>query len=131
MLRKMICAGFVLAAAVGLAAADEFGALVTKVQDGKVTFQKFQKGAKKGEGTKGESTTLPTAPDVKVLSAKFNRESKKVEAGDALSDGLKNERFQNIGENGVFTHIVTDADGKTITEIRVMPKFGGKKKKDA
>ena len=34
-----------------LAAAEEFGAVVTKFEDGKVTFKKFKKGEKAGEPT--------------------------------------------------------------------------------
>jgi hypothetical protein len=108
--------------------ADEFGAVITKVQDGKVTFTKF----KKGEGNKfekGPEMTLPTAATVKVVSGKVNPETKKLEAGEPLAGGLKNERLANIGEKGVFATIVTDADNKKITEIRVGGK--GKKKKDA
>jgi hypothetical protein len=128
MLRRFVAAVAVLGLCLGVALADEFGAVITKVQDGKVTFTKF----KKGEGKKfekGPEMTLPTAATVKVVSGKFNPDTKKLEAGEPLAGGLKNERLSNIGEKGVFATIVTDADNKKITEIRIGGK--GKKKKDA
>jgi hypothetical protein len=131
MLRKCVAAVGVLVVCLGVAVADEFMAVITKVQDGKVTFSKFKKGeGKKGE--KGPEMTLPAAADVKVVTSKFNKDTGKAEAGEALSGGLKNERFSNLGEKGAFAQIVTDADNKKITEIRVFGGKGkGKKKKDA
>lgn len=125
MFRKAVCTLAVLAIGLGTLMAEEFVGSIRKIEDGKITFTKFKKGEKK----KGEETTLPVADNVKVVNAKFNKESKKIEVGDPLPDGLKNERFQKIGERGMFAQIVTDEDGKKITEIRVFT-FGGKKKKD-
>jgi hypothetical protein len=124
MLRKCVGAVAILTVSLGVALADEFTAVITKVQDGKVTFTKFKK------GEKGTETTLPTAANVKVVNGKFNKDTKKVEAGDALTGGLKNEQLATIGEKGVFGYIVTDDDNKKITEIRVL-QFKGKKKKGA
>ncbi len=121
--RKLVVAGVVLAFSLGIACAEEFFARISKVEDGKVTFVKFKKGDKKGE-----EATLPVADKVKVVKGKFDFKSKKVEAGDALEGGLSNERFKKIGEKGLFAQLVTDEDGKKITEIRVMD-FGKKKKK--
>src|SRR5687767_2506008 len=117
MLRKMVCAGFVVAVTFSLAAAEEFNASIRKVDGNKITFVKGQK-----KDVKGEEATMEAAADVKVLTAKFNKEEKKVEAGEALPGGLKNERFKNIGEKGIGARIITDADNKKIVEIRV---FGG------
>jgi hypothetical protein len=130
MLRKCVGAVAILAVSLGVALADEFQAVITKVQDGKVTFNKL----KKGEGKKfdkGPDMTLPTSATVKVLSAKFNKDTKKLEAGDALTGGLSNKAFKEISEKGVRATIVTDAADKNITEIRVMKGGKGKKKKDA
>jgi hypothetical protein len=124
MFRNLVCAGFFLAVSIGLVAAEEFTASIRKVEDGKVTFTKFTK--KDGKFEKGDETTLPVASDVKVVKGKFT-EDKKVEAGEAIPDGLKNERFKDISEKGVFARIITDDGGKTITEIRLL-QF--KKKKD-
>ena len=128
MLRRIICALFVLALGVGIAFSEEFSAIITKVEDGKVTFAKtkFDKETKKF--SKGDAQTLPVADTVKVVKGKFNKDTKKMEAGDAIEDGLKNKMFSKIGEKGLFGTIVTDKDNKKITEIRVFTF--GKKGKD-
>jgi hypothetical protein len=123
MLRKALCAAVVLAITFGVASADEFFGSIKKVAGNKVTVAtKFDKAEKKFT----EEKTLKLAKDVKVLNARFNKEEKKVEAGEPLKDGLKNERFQNIGERGVFSRIITNDAGE-VTEIRVMPAFKKKK----
>lgn len=126
-MRSMIGAAVIVLIAGSVAAAEEFTARIVKVEDGKITVTKFQKGAKKGE--KGKEETLKVANNVKVVKAKFNKEEKKIEAGDALEGGLKNERFANLGgekARGVFAQIVTN-DDNVVTEIRVFEGFGGKK----
>jgi hypothetical protein len=120
--KKFFCALTVLVVGLSVALAEEFTANISKVADGKVTFTKMKKGK-----ADGEAMTLPAAADVKVVTAKFNKETKKVEAGEHLADGLKNEKLSNIGDKGLNARIVTDADGKNITEIRLI-KGGGKKK---
>jgi hypothetical protein len=110
--------------AFSIAMAEEFMGAIKKVEDGKLTVTKFKKGDKKG---KGEEVTLTLAKKVKVVNAKFNFEEKKVEVGDEMENGLKNERFAKIGKFGVFSQIVTNDDGK-VTEIRVFPPFKGKGK---
>jgi hypothetical protein len=122
MFRKIVCAAVVVVLGVGVALAEEFNAAITKVADGKVTFAKtkFNKDTKKLE--KGAEETLPTAADVKVVTAKFNKDTKKFEAGEAVKDGLKNEMFAKE----VSATIITDADNKKIVEIRVrQAKKGG------
>jgi hypothetical protein len=123
MLRKCFGAAVLLLVSFGLIYAEEFGARITKVNGNKIEVQKF--GKKKGE--KGEEATLTVADNVKVLKGKFNQETKKLEAGDALPGGLKNEVFTK-SDKGVFARITTDDAGK-VTEIVV--GGGGKKKKDA
>jgi hypothetical protein len=120
MLRKLICATFVLVCGVSIALADEFGASITKVDGNNVTFTKMKK------GEKGEAMTLPAAKDVKVVTGKYNKDTKSFEVGEALAGGLKNEKLSNIGEKGQRARIITSDDGKTITEIRIMQ--GGRKK---
>ena len=101
MARKVLFAMFAMAVTFSLATAEEFMAVIRKVEDGKVTFTKgFGFGKKKAdgeEGKKAEEQTLPTAAKVKVLNAKFN-EDKQIVAGDALEGGLQNERFKNLGQ---------------------------------
>lgn len=121
-MRKFVCAAVVTLVTFGVAMAEEFAGIITKVEDGKVTFFKFDFKAKE----KGEETTLPAATDIKVVKGKFNKEDMKIDAGDKIENGLKNEMFKKI-EKGMFAFMVTDKDGKSITEIRVLAK----KKKDA
>jgi hypothetical protein len=120
MLRKIVCVGFVLALSVGVVFADQFGAIITKVEGNKVTFYPFK------NKEKGDEQTMKVAKDVKVVKGKFNKETKKVEAGEEVEGGLKHKMFADIPEKGFFASIVTDDDNKRIKEIRV---FSFKKKK--
>src|SRR4051812_39166543 len=113
MLRKVVGAAVMLVLCVGITLAEEFGAIITKVSDGKVTFMEF-----KGPGEKGPEKTMPVADNVKVFKGKFNKETKKIEAGEALEGGMKNKLFAEMPEKGLFAGLVTDADNKKITEIR-------------
>jgi hypothetical protein len=120
MLRKFVCASVVVVIGFGVAVADEFGAIITKVDNGKVTFKKI---VKKGETA--EETTLPLTADAKVTKGKINADTQKLEAGDPIADGLKSDTFTKIGDKGLRVTITTDADNKHITAITVR---GAKKK---
>jgi hypothetical protein len=120
MLRRVVSAMIVLGFCVGVAMADEIRAIIIKVDGNKVTFAE-----NKGKGERGEEKTLPVSDKVKVLKGKFDKETKKLEAGDPIDNGLKNEMFSKIGEKGLGALILTDKDNKQITEIRVRE---GKKK---
>ena len=120
MLRRVVSAMVVLGFVVGVAMADEIRAIIIKVDGDKVTFAE-----NKGKGERGDEKTLPVSDKVKVVKGKFNPETKKLEAGDKIDNGLKNELFTKIGDKGLRALIVTDKDNKRITEIRV---GGGKKK---
>ncbi|OAI51365.1 hypothetical protein AYO44_00725 [Planctomycetaceae bacterium SCGC AG-212-F19] len=115
MLRKLVCASIAAFLCVSVVMADEFGAAITKVEDGKITFAKtkFNKDTKKLE--KSDAETLPVAADCKVNTGKFNKDTKKLEAGDPVPNGLKNEMFSKE----VNATIITDADNKKVIEIRV------------
>jgi hypothetical protein len=119
MLRRLMGAAIVLGLCVGITMADEISAIIIKVDGNQVTFAEAPKS--KGE-PKGPEKTLPVSDSVKVLKGKYNKETKKLEAGDAIEDGLKNNMFTKIGENGMRATIITDDDNKKITEIRVRGK---------
>lgn len=123
-MRKVLFSLVAVTVCVGLAMADEFTAVITKVDGDKVTFHKtkFNKEEKKVE--KGAAETLPAKADVKVVKG-TPAKGGKVEAGDAIEGGLKAVK---IGEKGVNARIITDDGNKNIVEIRVIPS---KKKKDA
>ena len=118
-MRRIVSAVVVLGLFVGIAMADEIRAIIIKVDGDKVTFAE-----NKGKGERGDEKTLPVSDKVKVVKGKFNQETKKLEAGDKIENGLKNEMFSKIGEKGMRAVIITDKDNKNITEIRV---GGGKK----
>ena len=127
MLRKLVCAAVILVIGFGVAMADEFTAIITKVDGNKVTFQKakFDPDTKKLE--RSAETTLPVTADAKITKGKFNQDTKKLEAGDPIESGLKSEVFTKIGEKGQFATITTDANNKNITAIST-GGFGKKKK---
>ena len=113
MLRKVVGAAVILAVCVGVAVAEDIAGRITKIGDGKVTFEK--KG--KDKGTFEDAKTYDLAKDVKV--------SKKGKDGNvAVADGLKAEALQKIGEKGVGA-IISVNDDKKVTEIILT---GGKKK---
>jgi hypothetical protein len=136
MLRKVVSAFVVLALCVGFTLADEIRVFITKVDGDKITFQEnLTKGGGKGKGKgnveKGPEKTLSVTSSVKVVKGKFDKETKKLEAGDAIENGLKNDMFTKIdAEKGVQATLITDSDNKNITEIRVGGGRGGKKGKD-
>jgi hypothetical protein len=119
MFRKLMGVAVLMCISVGLVYAEEFTARIRKVDGNKL---EVTKGFKKGE--KGEEATLTVADNVKVVRGKFT-EDKKVEPGEAVPNGLKNELFSK-SDKGVLARIITGGDGK-VTEIRVI-QF---KKKDA
>lgn len=129
MIRRFVCAAIVTCVTLGIAMADEFNAVVTKVDGDKVTFHKtkFDKDAKKAVKD-GDSMTLTVAKDAKVAKGKGGGKGggKKIEVGDPIEDGLKNEIFTKITEKGVNTRLTTSDDNKSITQILVTG--GGKKK---
>ncbi|MBX9680618.1 MAG: hypothetical protein K2X38_17835 [Gemmataceae bacterium] len=116
-MRKILAAMAVLVCGFGVLVAEEFGGTIKKVDGDKITVQK--RGAKKGE--KGEEVTLTVAKDAKITKGKFNKEEKKVEPGEALEGGLKNEVFSKE-VNARITE-----DGGKVTAISVF-QFGKKKK---
>jgi len=129
MIRKLVCAVFVMTVAVGFVLADEFQAGITKIDGDKVTYQKYKKGAKGKKGDPdGDPVTLSTTKDAKVVKGMFDKDAKKVVAGDAIEGGLKSDTFSKASTDApVMATITTDADNKHITQIMV----AGKKKKAA
>jgi hypothetical protein len=126
--RTFVCAVAVTLATVCVATGEEFTAYILKVENGRVTFAryKFNKEEKKVE--KGEPVTLPAATNIKVGKARFNKDTKKAEVGDPFPDGLNNELFRQLGENGLLARIETDADQRRVLSIAVS-SFGKKKPK--
>ncbi len=124
MLRKVVAASVILVLFGGVVFADEFFAIITKVEGNKVSFYKMEGKGKEAKKT-GDEVTMPVSKEAKIVRAKFNKETKSIETGDPLDGGLKHKMFTDINpDKGRRAMIVTE--GKKITEIRV---FGGGKKK--
>ena len=99
---------------------EEFRATITRVADGKVTF--FRTGLNDAAAAQnGEEQTFPVAANLKVYHGKIDRETKEVEAGEALPGGLKNEAFARVKDKGLRAVIVTDAENQKVAEIYVLP----------
>lgn len=109
---------------VALCTAEEFRAVITKVDGNKVTFHKVSRGGKGKQGEKGEAMTLSAAANVKVVKGKFDRETKKAEDGEALENGLKNEVFTKEAN----VTITTNEGNTEITKVRLSGR--GRKKTD-
>lgn len=132
MIRRISCLVLVAVAICGVATGEEFFAILSKVEDGKITFKKLTKVEGKFSSTIDEKdTTLPTSDKVKVvrLVVKRDKETKKVqlERGPDLPGGIKNEQLQKMvapvgaGPNPTpSAWIITDDSGKTITELQVL-----------
>ncbi len=123
MFRKLVCAMFVMTIAIGVTFAD-FNATITKVDGSKVTIQKYKKVKGKAPEKDGDATTIDVGT-AKVVKGTFNKDTKKLEAGDAIEGGLKAEIFAKIGEKGVQARFIEEGD--KVTTIMIL---GGKKKKD-
>ena len=107
-----------------VALAEEFQATIKSVDGNKVTVNR-----KKDKKDKvGEEKTYTLTKDCKVVKGKFNADTMKLEAGDAIDGGLKNELFskEKLGDKGLGARFTTNDDGN-VTQIIV----GGKKKKKA
>jgi hypothetical protein len=114
-MRRVLIAAPIFLVCLGVALGEEFRGVIKKVDGNKITVLKGKKGDTK-------EVTLTVVENVKVSKGKFNKETKKLEAGDPIENGLKNELFAK----DTRATIVTNDDGK-VTEIRV--GGGGRKKK--
>jgi hypothetical protein len=82
---RFVASAVVVLFAVTVVMAEEFVGVITKFEDGKVTFKKGF--GKKGGDQKPEEKTLPVAANVKYMKAKFNIEDKKFEVDGELPGG--------------------------------------------
>jgi hypothetical protein len=118
MQRAMLALGSFLTT-LGVAAGEEFRAMIIKVDDNKVTFYRYPK------NPKYRQATLPVVDNVKVIEGKSDKD-KKIQPGKEVPNGLKNEIF-NIRKTNKFIRalLITGNDGKNITEIWVLKPLEG------
>src|SRR5438067_428376 len=100
----------------GVAAGEEFLALVSKVEDSQVTIRRLGKGKKVGTDER-----LPLALKPKLSVGQFNKDTKKFEAGESL-EWIEVERLlQAAYPRGVPAYVVVrDDDRRTVTAIRFL-----------
>jgi hypothetical protein len=138
-MHRFVAAATAVLLMVTVALSDEFVGMITKFEDGKITFKKFKKGEEPVEGT------MQVAKKAKFMKGKFNKSDDKfVIEADGELEGGKEAFAKRIEEavkmkkgkfgGGLFAQIITKGEGDKarVTEIRVFPTFGkGKfKKKD-
>jgi hypothetical protein len=115
MLRKLVCAVAILGLSAGLAVAEEMRGKITKIDDGKVTFQVYDKETKKF----GDAKTYEVAKDVKVN--KMDNDKKILVDG-----GLKSPDLSKIDAEMGLRATINVTDGR-VTEITL----SAKKRKDS
>jgi hypothetical protein len=130
-MKKFVCAAFCTFALVGFVTADEFGALITKIDGTTVTYYKTKvpEGAKFGKGEKdGPVQTATVTSKAKIVKAKFDKDAGKLVAGDDWENGLKNDTFAKIdpeaGLNVTLTIEDKGADKGKISQIMAFGAFG-------
>ena len=102
MFRRIIAVVAVAVVGVSFCIADEIRATISKVDGNKVTFTE-----NKGKGEKGDEQTLPLSENAKILSGKFDKETKKRQADIAAWQKAIDERdFSTATEDELENKIV-------------------------
>ena len=114
-MRKIMAVAVVFAIGLGIAMAEEVRGTIKSVNGEKLTITKQ---AKKGE--KGDDVSYTVPASAKILKGTFNKDTKKIEAGDALEGGLKNEMVKE-GARATVT-----VDGEKVSQVII--SGAGKKK---
>ena len=96
----------------GVANAEEFMCKICKVDGSKITVNKST------DKEKSADVILTATDAVKVCKAKKDEKTNKIEAGDAIKEGLKCDCLVKAEKEAVSALVITNADGG-ITEIRV------------
>ena len=113
--------GFSVILAFGVVHAEEFTAVLVKAGDGKVTLIRGKTKKDKKE------LTLSTDENVRIVLAKYDAKTKRIEAGDDLAGGLKNPIFQQLDKEIVQAWVRTNADNDRILELRLFTTPSKKK----
>jgi len=116
-MRRFLIAAPIILICFGVALGEEFRGLIKKVDGDKITVMK-------GKKSDAKEVVLTVVENVKVVKGVPNKETKKLDAGDPIQNGLKNEMFSK----DVRATIITNDDGK-VTEIRT-GSIGRKKKRN-
>jgi len=136
-MKKFLFAAFCMVTLAGYVAADEFLAVITKVDGNNVSYFKAEaggggKGGGKGKGgggfgakKTGDEIKGTAAASVKVSKKSFDKDAGGFKEED-VKDGLKADAFKNIDSEKGLTATLTTDDKGVITKVVV--GGGGKKK---
>jgi hypothetical protein len=113
-MRKLIAVAVVFAIGLGIALAEDVRGTIKSVDGDKLVITKGKKG-----DTSEATYTIPAS--AKILKGNFNKDTKKIEAGDALDGGLKNEMVK------AGARVTLTVDGDKVSQVLVTT--GGRKKK--
>ena len=137
-MKKFLFAAVCTMTLVGYVIADEFTAVITKVDGKNISYFKTEAGkggkgggGKKGGGAKkvGDEQKAVAADSIKVSKGMFDADTKTTKAGDALEGGLKNDMFKTIDDQKGVAVTLTIADsGADKGKITSIVTKGGKKK---
>jgi hypothetical protein len=112
-MRRFFCAAVVTLSVCAVAMGDEFLAYVRKIEGGEVSFNKrLKKGAQFDRPEK-----LPLAPNPRMATAKFNKDTKKIEAAEPLSAVEVERILLSAPAQGAPAVIVTDPNNRAVTQI--------------
>jgi hypothetical protein len=130
-MKKFLCAAVCTFALVGFVMAEEFPALITKIDGNTVTYYKTKvaEGKKFGKGEKdGPEMKATVADKAKIVKAKFD--AGEITAGDDWENGLKNDLFAKMDpEKGVNVTLTISDKGADKGKITQIMAFGGGGKK--
>jgi hypothetical protein len=127
MLRRSLCAGFVLLAVGGIVLADTIRGVITDVKDTKISVTVFKGKFKKGERPETEKKTFSVSKDTKVVKG-TGRDTSEASSLSALQEAVSSAGKGKGKLKGVFAAIETDA-GKA-TKITYFAGFGKGKRKE-
>ena len=113
-MRKFVAMAVVMVACLSVAFAEDFTGTIKKVDGEKVTVTKTKK------GQPGDDVVVTVTKDTKVTKGAFNKDTKKVEAGEAIEGDARKEALKEKAN----IRVSTDDSGKA-TSIMIL---GGKKK---
>jgi len=122
-MKKFVLAAFCTVAMVGFVLAEDFTAVITKVEGTKVTYYKVKGGGKGAKAEKdGDLVTKDAAKAIKVVKGGKNPVD--------VDGGLTADQFKKIDDMGITATLTIADDGADkgkITQIAI--KGGGGKKK--
>jgi hypothetical protein len=139
-MKKFVFAAICTFTLVGFVVADEFTAVITKVDGKNISYYKTKAdpdakggkgGGKKGGGGKamvkdGDIVTAKVTDKVTVAKGTFNKDDMKFTAGDAIEGGLTADAFKNATEEkGVNVVITTASEGADKGRITQILQTGG------